>query len=135
MKHLGTDWLQKMEKKSKRRRYIKLAASIIIVALVIGLVGFYIDATIPSYHGPGSIEITIAPDKPFFSQGEAVTFTGIVIDNQSWPVAYPSSEDIRIKKEVATNDSVPVGDVGLNIDYAVKIPTYPANANSSFSWR
>ena len=126
---MGTDWLATIEKKRKLLFRIKLAVAIIITVLVIGFVGFYINATTPSFYGPGPIEITISPNKPYFLEGENVTFTITVINNQSWPVTYPLSEKVNIQK-----DGVEYEGSGLQIDYPIKIPTFPAKASTPLSW-
>lgn len=129
MNYLGTDWLALIEKKRKRQRTLKIAAVIAVFTLIVGFVALYVENG-PSVYGPGPIEVTITPNKPYFIQGENITFTVTIINKQSWPIAYPNSESTRIEKE-----GIIYQNEGLNIDYAVKVPTYPANMNTIHSWR
>jgi hypothetical protein len=128
---LGTDELKLAGQKYELRRAQKIAASIVVLVLVIGLVGWYINATTPTEGELGPFAVTITPDNPCFNQGENVTFTVTIINNQVYPVQYPSLEDVSI-----TRNGLPCVSPSLNVDYAVgKVPTYPANSNSSYSWR
>lgn len=117
-----------MEKKRKRKRRIKITAAIIAVGIVIGFVALYLTNG-PNYFGPGPIEITISPDKPYFLQGETINFTVTIINNQSWPITHPVQESVKIIKNGTTHENY-----DMHADYPPRIPTYPANTNSTAQW-
>lgn len=112
--------------------YVIIATAIVSIILLSSIfVYIFIDTHTQSYFGPGPIEIKVTPDKPFFLQGEQVNFTIVVINNQSWPISRPLSEEASIIK-----DGVPAkgGYVTMNINYGSKMPTYPANSTANIHW-
>lgn len=86
------------------------------------------------------LQITIAPDKPYYLEGEAVTFTCTVINTQNQPVAYPSSKEAIIERIGGSYLKANADDSGAGVNEHItydvdNIPTYPANSNTSFTWR
>lgn len=113
-------------KRKHRRLYLVLAATVLLIA-IISIVVF--SGLFQTNYGIGPVDIEVAPDKPFYMQGEEVNFTIYVYNPHDWAVAYPYRVAYRIER-----GNVPVDGAILNIDFAVgRIPTFPANSNTSYS--
>ena len=54
-----------------------------------------------------------------------------MINNQSWPISKQIYQETQIQKD---GNTVPSEDTGMNIDYAFKMPTYPADSTIQFPW-
>jgi hypothetical protein len=89
----------------------------------------------PIVRHPDIVEVTLQPDKPYFLQGENITFTGtIMTKNQSLP--YPQRITTNIENIDPTEKSNIAGS-GHRIEYLnydKEIPMYPANTTSTFTW-
>jgi len=90
---LATENPQTEPEKKSRRFYIILAATILLLALLVGVVLFEL-----SNVGPGPVVIEVTPNKPFYLQGETVSFTIHVNNQQEWPVRYPSTVTYQVEK-------------------------------------
>jgi hypothetical protein len=115
-------------KKKSRRFYLVLFAAILAITIILGAVIFELSNVGRTSYGLGPVEIEIATDKPYYLQGENITFSIYVNNQQNWSVAYPSHEGFKIEK-----DGIEIYSSGLFIDYAAgRIPTFPANARTSY---
>ncbi len=101
-----------------------------MLAAVLVFAGWLYYESLPSDFGPWSIEIQVSPDKQYFLQGENATFTFVVVNSQSSPVARPSHEITTVTKNGITVDDM---DIHINLP-ASKTPTFPADSNTQLQW-
>jgi hypothetical protein len=111
-------------KKKSRRLYLVLAATVLLIAVIIGVIIFEISDINQTNYGPGPVEIEVISDKPFYLQGEKVNFTIYVNNPHDWPVPYPNSVRYIIEK-----DDLYVASLGGGqIDYPAPFPMFPPNS-------
>jgi len=115
-------------KKRSRRFYLILIATVLSLAIIVGVVVFELSNVGQTSYGPGPVEIEVTTDKPFYLQGEEVYFVIYVNNPQDWPVPYPNFPGYRIEK-----DGLNIEEGGVNIDYVMPIPTFPAHSRTLFN--
>jgi hypothetical protein len=116
-------------KKKSRRFYLVLVAAVLLIAVIVGVVIFEFFNIGNIRDGPGPVYIDeVTTDKPYYLQGEEVNFTVTVNNPQDWPVRYPGFVGYVIEK-----DGLIIEESGLNIDYAMPIPTFPAHSRTLYS--
>ncbi len=113
---------------SGRRRNITLVIAVAL-GVVLGLAGWVYYETRPSVFGPGPIEIQVTPDKQYFLVGEEPTFTIMVFNNQTWPVAYPDEENTHVY-----NSTADFGYATMNINRGVHTSTFSPNSSNPLHW-
>lgn len=87
----------------------------------------------PIEHPPDKFGITLRPDKPYFLQGENVTFTGaIMTENES--LSYPITRTTSVENLDTTKRSTIPNYCTEHFTYSKDIPVYPANTNTTFTW-
>jgi hypothetical protein len=87
----------------------------------------------PIEHHPNTFGISLRPDKPYFLQGENITFTGtIMTENESLP--YPLTRTTTVENLDATKRSTIPNYCIEHFTYSKNIPAYPANTNTTVTW-
>lgn len=77
--------------------------------------------------------ISLHPDKPYFLQGENVTFTGtIMTENES--LSYPLKRTTTVENLDTTKKSTIPNYSIEHFTYGSDLPMYPANTNTTFTW-
>lgn len=119
---------QTKPKKRSRRYYLILTATVLSLAIIVGVIVFELSNAGQTSYGPGPVNIEVTTDKPFYLQGEEVYFIVYVNNPQDWPVPYPSFPAYSIDK-----NGVNIAGGGVNINYAMPIPTFPAHSRKLFN--
>lgn len=91
---------------------------------------FIIESIEPLSHKFG---ISLRPDKPYFLQGENVTFTGTIM-TQNETLSYPLTRTTSVENFEPTKRSTIPNYCIEHFTYGTNIPVYPANTNSTFTW-
>jgi hypothetical protein len=115
-------------KKRSRRFYFILTATVLSLAIIVGVLGFELSKAGKASYGPGPVDIEVTTEKPFYLQGEEVNFIVYVNNPQDWPVPYPHFPGYSIDKD---GENIEGG--GVNINYATPIPTFPAHSRTLFN--
>jgi hypothetical protein len=115
-------------KKRSRRFYVILTATILTLAIIIGVIIFEWSNLGQTSYGPGPVDIEVTADKPFYLQGEEVRFLVYVNNQQNWPVPYPLEVAYQIERDGHFVDGVTV-----NITPPYSIPTFPAQSKTLYS--
>jgi hypothetical protein len=106
------------------RLYIIAAISLILMLILVFLIFAFFFST-----GPGPVEIEVKADKPFYLQGEKITFSIYVNNKQNWRVLYPSNIAYSMSGVVTPS---------IFSDYAAgSIPSFPAHSTTlydTFVW-
>jgi len=124
---MGSDKQGKPKKRS-RRFYLILAAAILTLAIIIGVVIFEFFKIGSTHDGPGPVYIDeVTADKPYYLQGEEVNFTVTVNNPQDWSVRYPGYVAYMIEK-----DDLIIAEGGVNINYAMPILTFPSHSRIAY---
>jgi hypothetical protein len=118
-------------KEKARRFYIIFAVTILLAALVVGVIAYELSSVDQTNdqakYGPGPIDIEVTTDKPFYRLGELINFTIYVNNPQDWPVPSPEAVSYKIRED----DHV-VSDTSMNADYPPgTIDTFPAHSRTS----
>jgi hypothetical protein len=122
---------QASPKKKARRFYIILAATILSLSLLGGVVVFVLSNVDQTNYGSGPVKIAVATDKPFYLQGEMVGFAINVRNEGDQPVRYPNSVVYAIEKE-----GLQVYSLDEYGDYAAGLtPAFPPHSESSLTWQ
>jgi hypothetical protein len=118
-------------KKRFRRFYTVLLAAVLLIATVVGVAIFEFSNIGNIHDGPGPVYIDeVTTGKPYYFQGEEVNFTITVNNPQDWPVGYPGYVEYLIEK-----DGLWIAQGGVNIDYAMPNPKFPAHSRTAYSER
>ncbi len=113
----------------RRRRNYAIILFVVLLAAMIGAYCFLQWSF--NYYGPGPVEIELVPDKPFYLQGENITVSIYVNNEQNWPVPFPTTLIYPL-----TDGNTTMGNK-LYIDYAAPPPTFPAHSRTLYramSW-
>jgi hypothetical protein len=128
---LATESSQTEPKKKSRRFCIILAATVLLLALLIGIVIFEWSNVGQTNYGSGPVEIKVTADKPFYLQGEEVNFTIYVSNQQELPVREPSRVTYRMEK-----DGGEIFNTDINIDFVPDyVPSFSPHSKTLYSTR
>jgi len=115
-------------KKRSRRFYLILIATVLSLAIIVGVAVFELSNVGQTSSGPVPVDLEVTTDKPFYLQGEEVYFVVYVNNPQDWPVPCPFFPGYSIDK-----DGLNIIGGGVNINYAMPMPTFPAHSRTLYN--
>jgi hypothetical protein len=119
-------------KKKSKRFYTILAVTVLLLALLAGVVIFEWSNLGRTNYGPGPVDIEVTTDKTFYLQGEEVHFNIYVNNPQDWQVGHPTT----VAHEV-NEDNQSIYSDHFEKDYGDSWPAFPAHSKTLFetySW-
>jgi len=120
-------------KKRTNRFYKVLAITIILLAIILGVVIFELSDIYQNSYGSGPVEIGVTTDKPFYLQGEEINFTIYVNNPYDWKIPHPHEVTYRIEgKDNFTQSSTKFVDFPSS-----SVPTFSPHTRifySTYTW-
>jgi hypothetical protein len=108
---------------------LTIVVIIVAIAVILSTILLFFSLNTQTNYGPGPIDLKVSPDKPLFTNGEEVSFTFAITNNQSWPVAQPNLLETNI-----TKGNTVVEQKSERVNSSGKISTFPSNSVTELHW-
>ncbi len=114
-----------------RKRF--LFSALIIIVVLTSIIAFVVYSDLNNYNpdnSPGVVNITVAPTKSYYLQGEEINFTIHVNNEQNRPIVYPTLIYYLIRQ----NESI-IYELKEYANFpAGQIPTFPAHSEKVITY-